>query len=277
MKKFFLLVVVLCGLGWQFGFAEGERNIVKLGKDVLIEENMVVDNAVVVGGNLTVNGKVNNDAVSVGGMVFLGPNALVGKNVVSVGGEIQKDETAEIVGNLVEVNIPGLARFRPSTGNCIWKKLFWGFRVLTFIGLLAMALLLVAILPKQIGLISTLIESSLGKSIFWGGVGAISIIPVAVLLTASIVGILFLPIELVLVMLAFLVGYIAVAQLIGKKIFAALKKDGQPMVWEAFLGLVILFMIGFIPILGWFVKLVVGLSGFGGIILTIFKAKQQRN
>jgi len=63
---------------------------VRIGGDVVVEKGMTVKDAVAVGGNVTVNGVVNKSAVAVGGSVFLGPDAVVRKDVVCIGGVIEK-------------------------------------------------------------------------------------------------------------------------------------------------------------------------------------------
>lgn len=270
------LLVVGLVLGFCSPAGADGRTVVKFGSDLVVEEGMRVRDAVAVGGNVTVRGVVEHDVVAVAGAVILGPNAVVGRNVVSVGGMIEKAEGASVRGDLIEVNIPGLASVLTSVSRDGWRGLRWAFGILSFIafiGFLALALLIVAVLPKPVTRISTLIEDSALKVTLWGLLGTLLIVPLAVFLAISVVGIVLIPVEIVLAVCAFLLGYIAVARLVGKKTVAALKKPDQPMLWETLLGLIILWVIGWVPVLGWAVKAVASLMGLGGVIASLLSLR----
>ncbi len=278
MKKWFatlLLVGLVLGVR-SLAEAEG-RTIVKFWSDIVVEEGMRVRDAVAIGGNVTVDGIVEHDAVAVAGSVFLGSKAVVGRNVVSVGGAIEKAEGAVVRGDLTEVSIPGMSSVLRSVSWPSWEQLWWVFGIISFVaftGFLALALVIVAVFPKPVGLISAAVEDSPLRVALWGLLGVLLIVPLAIFLAVSVVGIVLIPLEMFTVVCAFLVGYIAVAQLIGKKIITALKRADQPMLWEAFWGLIILWVIGWVPILGWLVKAVAALLGLGGVIAVLLSARK---
>jgi len=273
MKKWIALFL-LTGLPLGFLAVSGTeaREMVRIGGDVVVEEGMTIDEAVAVGGNLTVNGVIEGDAVAVGGSIRLGSKAVVAGDVVSVGGSIQKEEGAQIRGDIVEVNIPGISSIVSLLSRGKGREWSWAFRTITFIGLLALALLLVAIIPRPFNLISMVVEKNPLKVILWGILGLVLTIPLALLLAVSLVGIPLIPLEIVLVGCAFLVGYIAVAQLIGNKIGAALKKSDLNVLWATSCGLITLWVIGWMPVLGWLVKAAASLVGFGGVFATLLGA-----
>lgn len=250
-----------------------KSDIVKFGNDVLVEEGNTVYNAVSIGGDVTVNGKVLNDAVAVGGSIIIGPTAGIGRNAVSVGGTIKKYAGADVAGDLVEVNVRSVLSIKSLFAGLSLHKFFWKIKLMTFVGFLALALLVVAVMPKQIGAISSAVESVPAKSVFLGLAATMAIVPCALLLLVSIAGIMFIPLEIVIVIFAFLAGYIAVAQFIGKRITSILSKSGQSIVWETMIGVVVLFVAGFVPLLGWLVKSFVLLIGFGGVIAVLINRK----
>ena len=84
---------------------------VRIGGDVVVEKGMTVKDAVAVGGNVTVNGVVNKSAVAVGGSVFLGPDAVVRKDVVCIGGVIEKHMIGFLFGEGDFGSVP--AGFKP--------------------------------------------------------------------------------------------------------------------------------------------------------------------
>ena len=268
-------------LALVFGFrslagAEG-RTIVKFGSDLVIEEGMRVRDAVVIGGHITVNGVVEHDVVAVAGSVMLGSEAVVGRNAVSVGGTIDRAEGAEVQGDIVEVNIPGLASALTAAFWSNWEGLRWALTIISFIaflGFLALALLTVALLPKPVGLISSAVENHTLKVGLWGILAMALIVPLAILLAVSVVGIVLIPLYVFLVVCAFLTGYIAVARLIGNKITIALKTPDRPMLWETFWGLIVLWAIGWVPIVGWLVKGLSALLGLGGVIVSLLGTRK---
>ena len=92
---------------WESG---GGKNKVRIGGNVVVEEGTEVKDAAAVGGSVTVDGKVRDSAVAVGGSVILNPNAVIGKNVVSIGGAVKQAQGSKIHGDLVELNIPGVSQ-----------------------------------------------------------------------------------------------------------------------------------------------------------------------
>lgn len=267
----FLVAALLLGIRSIVG-AE-VRDIVKVGGDFVVEDGMRVSDVVTIGGHVTVKGMVDGDVVIVAGSVSLGPKAIVRGDVVSVGGTIEKDEGAEVHGNLVEVNIPGISSFILSVFKCSnWQAPLWAFRIIRFIGFLALSLLIAAIIPKPVSIISGMVEKNVLKVSLWGLLSVALIVPLAIILAVSVVGLVLIPLEIILVICAFLIGYIAVAQLIGKKMTAALKRPDQPLLCNTLWGLIILWVIGWVPVLAWLVKAVVMLLGLGAVTASLVAA-----
>jgi hypothetical protein len=249
---------------------------VRIGGDVVVEKGMTVKDAVAVGGNVTVNGVVNKSAVAVGGSVFLGPDAVVRKDVVCIGGVIEKHEGSRIGGDIVEMSIPGFKAILPY----LYEKPSMGwlvvFEIITFAGLLALALLVVALIPGPVGLISDNVRQNLLKVILCGLLGLLVIIPLAIFLMITVIGIPLVALEVLLVGGAMLIGYIAMAQLVGNRLAAAIKRPGINILWGTVLGLTLLWAIGWVPFLGPAVKSAATLLGFGAVLVTIFSSISRR-
>ena len=82
--------------------------------------------------------------------------------------------------------------------------------------------------------------------------------------------------ELFLVGCAMLVGYIAMAQFVGNRLAAAIKRPGLNILWVTVLGLILLWAIGWVPFLGSAVKSAAILLGFGAVLVTIFNSISRR-
>ena len=275
MKKYFQLLAVILTLVLFPHVSANAKDKVRIGGDVVVEEGTEVKDAVAVGGSVTVNGKVRDSAVAVGGSVILGPNAVIGKDVVSIGGAVKQAQGSKIHGDVVEVNIPGVSAIIPFFFKDPSSSWFWTFKIISLLGFLALAVLLVAVLPKPFNLISNNVQQNLGKVILWAVLGLVVLVPLAFFLVISIVGIPLIALEVFLVGIAFLVGYIAIAQLIGDKIAALLKRPALSVIWVTLMGLLAIWLISWVPFLGSLVKAVVIVLGFGGVLATLFTSRKR--
>ena len=278
MKKWLicpLIIGLFLGV-WSIGAAE-PRDLVRFGRNLIVKQGMKVHDAIAIGGQVTVEGEVERNVVAVAGSVLLDSTAVVGGDVISVGGVIEREEGAQVQGNQVEVALPGFSSFIMSLSQGNWRELSWVFRLIFFIasiGFMALALMVVLLIPRPIGIISAAIEHKPMHAVGWGFLGIFLIVPVGVLLAVSIIGIVLIPVEIIFFVCALLMGYIAVAQLLGKKITLVMKKPNQPMFWETLWGLIVLWVIGWIPILGGLIKSVAGLLGLGGVIFCLLRLRK---
>jgi hypothetical protein len=275
MKKYirFLAISLLIVL---FPFVSASaKDKVRIGGDVIVEEGTEVKDAVAVGGNVTVYGKVRDSAVAVGGSVIIGPDAVIGKDVVSIGGAVQQAQGAVIHGDVVELNIPGVSAIVPFFIDDTAASWFWTFKIASLLGFLALAVLLVALLPKPFDLITDNVQQNVGKVILWALLGLVVLVPLTFFLIISVIGIPLIALEVLLAGIAFLVGYIAIAQLIGDKIAALMKRPALGVIWLTVMGLLALWLIGWVPVLGSVVKAAAILLGFGGVLATLFRPRRR--
>ncbi|MDD5136824.1 MAG: hypothetical protein PHX20_05095 [Candidatus Omnitrophica bacterium] len=251
-------------------FAAG-REIVKFYADADVSKDMIVDDVVVVGGNATVSGRVNNGIVVVGGSAELKPGAYVAEHVVVVGGKCVKDPAAHIGGKISEIDIP---HFIPSSLPDIlkggWMAMWATISLLVLLGFLGLAILLIALIPKHMTTVLSAIQKSFIMMLLWGILWMVLVVPIAVLLAISIIGILLIPLEMLLAALALIIGYIASAIFIGKHILQSFKKTSTHLFVDAIIGILVLFAVGLVPIVGHIVKVLFLVAGFGAVITTRF-------
>lgn len=270
MSKKILALVLLLALSLpSFAALKGlestkEEGIVKVGENIVVPEGAEIKAAVAVGGNVEVLGTVKEDVVAVGGNVVLQKSAVVGGNAVSVGGKVDKMAGAKVVGEITEIKFPAAM---------ITKGFGWGLAILSilsFIAFVVLAVILVALFSKQLGITSYYVEKLPGHALLWGLLIAILTPLIIVMLVLSVIGIVFIPLYLLLLWAAGVFGYVAVSQLIGKKVLKALRIYNRPMMWEMIVGLILLCLIGFLPVLGWIAKGLAALMGLGAILATRF-------
>jgi hypothetical protein len=272
----FLLVFGLL-LGPLAAIASTDTSIVKIGSDVTIEKGQKIHSVVAIGGQITVSGAVEKSVVAIGGSVVLTKTAVVKGNVVSLGGVIVIARDAEVRGDLTEINSSNLYETLTTALSSEWEGWSWIFAVISlsiFLVILVLALLIAALLPKPVRIVSEAIHENTFKVILCGILGLILIAPLALLLTISVVGIALIPLEVIVVVCSVLLGFIAVGRIIGGKFLSLLKRPNPGIVRETFWGLVILWLIGWIPYIGWMVKAIAIVIGLGATLVTRFGTHQ---
>lgn len=252
-------------------------NVVKIGSDVTIEEGTKVHNVLAIGGQVTVEGVVENNIVALGGSVVLTRTAVVRGNVFALGGIIVRGRGAEVHGNVTEINADDISAAIANALSEEWEGWSWIFAIVSvaiFLGVLLLTVITVFLIPKPVRLIASAVREKPFKVTVWGLAGLVVVVPLAVLLAVSVVGIVLIPLEIALVLCAVLIGFISVSQLVGQKLFAILKRQDQSMMRETVWGLIVLWLIGWIPYVGWMVKVCAIVLGLGGVLLTRFGTNQ---
>lgn len=278
MKKKTVLILV-AGLLLCFVTTVGAEssNVVKIGSDVTIEEGTKVHNVLAIGGQVTVDGVVENNIVSLGGSVVLTRTAVVRGNVFALGGIIVRGRGAEVHGNVTEINADDISSAIANALSEEWEGWSWIFAIVSvaiFLGVLLLTILVVFLIPKPVRLIASAVREKPFKVTVWGLAGLVLVVPLAVLLAVSVVGIVLIPLEMAIVLCAVLIGFISASQLVGQKLFAILKRQDQSMMRETVWGLIVLWLIGWIPYVGWMVKVCAIVLGLGGVLLTRFGTNQ---
>lgn len=276
-KTLFVLLVSLLALGLFTPALAGDRTVVRVGRDITVEAGERADDVVAIGGDVRIYGTVRGDAVAVGGSIYLEEDAEVHGDAVAVGGEIYEEEGSYVRGDIVEVDAfhwgglwNGFHFGRPHFWG--WP---WGFRVMGFIGCLALGLILALLLPKQLETVSGRIRETPLAVLAYGFIGVLLIVPVLIVLAISIVGILLIPLELAAVVFFGLFGYYAVAWVIGDKLSQSLGKETPVVLFSLILGLILLGIVDIIPFFGDLVGLVAVVMGFGAVLMAIHKREKK--
>ncbi len=268
-----LLVTILAAtasLAVVKGLEKGRQSVVKIGESITIPQGADVKDVVSVGGSVTVYGQVQGDVVSVGGSVYLKDTAEVGGDAVSVGGKIMREPGAIARGEIVEVSGVGIS---PAVSYFTRGGIAQGISyssLITAIGFIILAIILVAMFTPQLGRVSGVLEGDLLKNFLIGVVIALLFFPIIIALLLSIVGIVLIPAWIILVGAAALFGYIAAAHILGKKTLHALRLMDKSMLTETVVGIVLLSIVGLVPVGGFVIKVIAALCGLGGVYVTRF-------
>jgi hypothetical protein len=258
-------------------WASADKSVIRIGKDITIEEGEKVGRVIAISGQITVNGTVEDSVLAIGGSVVLTKTAVVRGDVASFGGVIVMSKNAEVGGDITEINSTNIYETAINSISSEWDGWSWVFAIISLSMLaviLCMALLTAALLPKQVIIVSEAISENTLKVILTGVLALVAIAPLALLLTISVIGIALIPLEIILVVLTVMLGFIAVSRLIGARALRWSGKKPAGTVRETFWGLVIIWIIGWIPYVGWMLKAIAIVIGLGAALITRFGTHQ---
>jgi uncharacterized membrane protein len=203
----------------------GGEDIVKFGRDVVVEEDETIDgDVVVIGGKIDVKGTVTGNAVAIGGNVWVASTGDIEGDAVSIGGEIKKEPGAMIRGQKATVSFgpKGLFRFPhfvfpPFMGG------FYGFalfvRIFKIIFFLFLGIVVISIVPRNVAKVKDKIRQDFLKSALVGFAAEILILPIFLILIVTIIGIpVALLIEPLVILAALILGYTATSYFVGEKL-----------------------------------------------------------
>lgn len=268
--------------------AADRGTILKVGGDVNVPQADTADMVIAVGGDVSVAGTVKKTIVAVGGDVSLQPTAKVGTDlksgdtaVVLVGSDLTKATGAAVTGDTSTVtgSWAGDAWSRgvidPITDPFSGLSIFSWFGG-TILGLLG-AILIAALLPRQVSVVGERVRRAFWPSLGWGALGLIVIVPiVTVLLIITIIGLLAVLPWLFIVVATLVLGAVGVAVLLGELILPRLNYRGTSLVLAAVVGVVLMRLVAFIPIVGGIAIAVVWIVGFGAAISALWAWERRR-
>ncbi|MGB3340500.1 MAG: hypothetical protein WBB37_03355 [bacterium] len=142
------------------------------------------------------------------------------------------------------------------------------FKILVFITKIIVGIVLIAVSRSYVRRLMDTMLSKPWHCLGWGFVGLI-VIPVAVIILLSlIIGYPFAILGIYVYTIIFYLASIFAGLVIGEKIIKLFKKEGDVSLYLSFIvGMVVLLVLGFIPILGFIVKIIVLLFGSGMVLL----------
>ncbi len=258
----------------------------------------VEGDCVTVLGEVTVEGPVGGDLVAVGSKVYInapiegdvnlimceaefGPKARIAGETVIVGpdavahpdavfeGTVHKETFSdlippELVSALTEVREyfrHGVAYLRPIAPRVSWCWYLVGF-------LFLFRLVVVLLFPKPVELGATILRERALRSFLVGSIAYILYLPAQLLLTATGVGAIAVPFITVALMIAAMLGKIALLRSIGGQVGRQLNLPGLDTTIGGFIaGTVLITLIYLIPVLGGVVFLLIKPMALGAMLI----------
>jgi hypothetical protein len=255
-------------------------NIIHFGSDVTIAPRQTVDNAIAIGGMVTIQegARVTQTAIAVDGDVILEKGARVDGDVYTVGGKIITAEGATIGGassTVFENGRWGMHGVRQRRfGNFVFRYLAnVAFHLLNILVGTIIGVLILLWRPNFLSNLAATVSQYPLQSGLWGLGGLFAVLLLVIFLAVSLIGIPLLPLVALLVAITVMLGNLGVALWLGQRTLPATERS--PM-QKFLIGMLILALIGLIPVLGGLVLSVVNIFGFGAILAWLLSKRRSR-
>jgi hypothetical protein len=243
------------GGDWDWKDHDDSGDLVKVGEDIRIEADQVVEGVVVaIAGDVTIHGHVLDDVVSVGGNIFVEPGAVIEGNTVAIGGRVHRKPGATVLDG--DVSVP-LAIVPHIGGGWLGPGLRFALVLMMMVFLFLSGGFFDLIMPDRFQKLTVYVQNRIWGSFFAGLAAEILSLPVFLLLCITILGI---PIALLLPFAYFgglLLGFLAVASLVGSRVGVRNLAQRGSRLFTLAIGLAILLGVHLFALL---------LSSMGGVL-----------
>ncbi|MDH4197319.1 MAG: polymer-forming cytoskeletal protein [Candidatus Aminicenantes bacterium] len=257
---------------------ETQDNVFSLGGDIVVD-GRVKESVIAIGGSITVSGEVGQAVVGVGSRILIKASAKIEGDVVSLGGSLEKEPGCTIRGDTVYFRASELTEKLFGKGlpgnlfSLAFVPVVLVFKLIgVFLWLLA-GLVMAALFPRQLALASGEVRRS-----FWPvfGTGFLAVVIfTALVIFAALLSLILIGIPiLIILILAGLVfkifGRVIMFYLFGESILRAFNAKRIAALGAVLLGLLVVSIVDFIPLLGLLFTLVINIIGWGVTIRTKF-------
>jgi hypothetical protein len=277
MKKATLLVLFLAaaalltaGVGKkEIAVAAGQTRtsaINAFNTRVLIDGKLA-ESVFLLGGSLRLDGEVSGDVICIAAEVEIGEKAVIAKDLIIIGGSLQKGETSRIGGTLYNIRsrqdlkkIAGsLLPFLPDAGGLTF------FKVIKIFFWLILSLLALALVPVALSQAAAMLDQAPLRQL---GLGLLTLFAFLLLLLCFLLlsfVLIGIPLLIVLMAAYFLVlifGRAAVFYFIGERLAGFLKLHANATLF-IFLGAAVYALLKFTPVAGVWLLIAMDLFSLG--------------
>lgn len=249
--------------------AGSDPNRFGFGQSMRVDEGERIDTIVTIGGDLTVLGEVEDDAVVIGGTLELGPDARIGGDAVAVGGAVIAASGATIGGDRVEVNGGFDSDSDDAREAGAWATSFGAF--IQVIGSFLISALILAFAPRRVRSVAMAMRARPGRATLFGLAILLLFLPLLGALTISIIGIPLVPVAIMLLAAVLAFGMTALGLSLGYAMpFYA---ENRSAMGALAIGYLLIAVVALIPYLGAIVIPLAGLFAGGAVLATWFGAR----
>jgi hypothetical protein len=245
-------------------------NLFRLGGNVTVAENQVVENAHAIGGSVIIqpHARVTQSASAIGGNVVLKPGARIDGDAYAIGGKVQIAEGATIGGTKSTFDDRYdergmMGRHRDGNGFLPMYFFHASFRIFSAILAAILGLILLRTAPDFLPNLAATVRQYPGESGLWGIGAIVALVVMNIFLALTLIGIPLIPLLSLFVSLTSLVGALGISLFIGQEVT---KRQDRSSLQQLAIGLLIITALALIPFLGGIVVFFVSLFGLGALI-----------
>ena len=302
----------------DFGdFGRSRRAAVRIGQDYRLRSGDDVRDVVMIAGNATIEGRVDQDVVVVLGAVRIGSTAVIDQNLVVIGGSTVVEPGAIVNRDVVVVGggfeappefMPGgehivigtmMGGQLESLGTWFSRGLLWGRLIVPSLPWVwgAVAIFFLFYLALNVVFdkpVVTCANTLATRPLTAFGVGLLVLLligPISLLLAVSVIGIAVIPFVLCALLAGWIVGKVAVMRWIGMSVVSESDPGGGTWDPDALrvsprraygarsfvIGFALITLAYMIPVLGIVMWAIVGVLGLGSASLSFISAYRREN
>ena len=240
----------------------------RLGADVIIGQP-TRGPVVSILGSLRVEAEVAGDVIALGGDITLGPGARVVGDAVAVGGKV--GGPGATTGRAVSIASLDATAF-PPLGGAASSRVAWGMRAFRVGGWMVLAALLLLAFPRQVRRGGECLRTMPVRTMLVGGLSLavwLFVVLVTLALAASRLGVAFLLAGVAVLLIAKVLGLLAVAWLLGWGLRLTLPVAWRGEIARTGIAMFVLAAVGVVPLLGPVVWLVANVAGVGAMVAAL--------
>ncbi len=247
---------------------------VTMGEDVSVAANEIVSDIATMGGDVVIDGQVTGDVLTMGGdaevrglirgalvtmggdVSFEGDGRVLGE-VLTMGGSVDREGQPSAEGNLYENDEDRHGPVAEVLGSAARHGLFF-----------LLGVLLIGAFPRRHASIARALVDRPGRSVAAGFLGMLATFVLCLAFAITLVGI---PVAIFVGILAVVAGCAGFA-VVGYVIGAALpfERSKKRPLMQLGLGILILWGLSLVPVLGGLVLVLLGCAGYGAVLTTRF-------
>lgn len=231
------------------------------------------------GGRVVIDAEVGGDVSVTAGQLELGPHARIAGGLRYRGrDDIRRDPAARVAGAVEHIPLPGADKSaRSEREHGLRSRLGGGASWLWTLGLMAIAAVLVALLPGTSDRVARTLVARSGWSLLLGFITLVCVPVATLVLLLTVIGIPLALLVVLLYLVLLLVGYVASGVALGQWALARWRSASASRTgWRiaaAMLAVLLLAVLARIPFVGGFVVLAAMLAGIGAIALQLAPAR----
>ena len=265
---------------------ETVQSAVAFGGDIVVE-GRVVDAVVAFGGDIRIDGEVGTSVVAFGGDVTIGPGADIGRRlgstdtaVVLFGGALTQAPGAQVHGQTqsfegFDVGSASAWAARRAFVNPLSGLSFFGWLVQTAF-CLVLALVVAALMPRQLRAVQAHLARSPWASLGWGALAFFIAVPaIMIVLIISVIGLLLVVPYALFVLLAYFFVTTGVAAFLAQKVITGFGGRENLMLAVA-LGVIGTTVVSRIPVAGPVLMAAMTVFGAGAALLAFSEWRRLR-